>query len=155
MATIAKIFIILFGAVVVFFSLAVGVTAASIYRSGTIAVDVEPSDGSQISVHVPAALINLAIAVVPHQVQVDALEDAAREVEPFLDAVHALGDELADLPDFVLVEVTGADEHIRIEKLDGRLIVLVESDDERVHVSVPVRTVERLVDKFEDWARAA
>ena len=45
----------------------------------------------------------------------------------------------------MFVEVTGPDETVRIAKSHGRFVVDVNGRSERVHVSVPVSSVARLI----------
>ena len=144
-----KVLFAIFASAMILMMMTVGVAVAAIYTAGTVAVDVQPVDGGEISVQVPAGLINVAIWLLPSQLQAEAMREVAAEVEPFWGAVHAAGDELSRLPDFVLVEVEGPREHVIIEKRNQRLIVHVESDGERVEVSVPLGTVRSLLNKIE------
>ena len=57
--------------------------------------------------------------------------------------------ELAKCPDTVLVEVKDRDEHVRIEKRGGRLLVDVDSHSEEVHVGVPIQTVVSVLKELE------
>ena len=146
-----KVLLTIFASVVILMMMTVGVAVASIYTAGTVAVDVQPVDGGDISVHVPAGLINVAIWLLPSELQAEAMHEVAAEVEPYWGAVHAVSDELSRLPDFVLVEVEGPREHVIIEKRNQRLVVHVESDGERVDVSIPIGTVRSLLNKVEGW----
>jgi len=130
----------------------VGIATASIATEGTIAVDVQEHRGDRVSVNVPAGLVSLALFFVPDRVidhafhEVD--RDAYREVESYLPAVRSAWKELGEAPDFVIVEVDGPGEHIRVEKRDGRVLVAIESDDMDVNVSIPLLTVEKLLRKI-------
>jgi hypothetical protein len=96
----------------------------------------------------PAILLHLAIALTPDEV----IEEFAHELEPAWPTVQAAARELDRAPDFVLLEVRSANEHVRIEKLNGRLVVLVQSDAELVRVAVPVGTMRRIVTKLHGGA---
>ena len=135
-----KIFLSIAGGIALLMLATVGVVAAAVYSAGTIDVDVRPADGGRFSVSVPAALANLAVALVPSSV----VRDASAELEPVLPAVREAGQELWDAPDFVLVEVTGPDENIKVEKRDGRLIVLIDADGDNVRVEVPMNTLRKV-----------
>ena len=130
----------------------VGIAAASIATEGTIAVDVQEHQGSTVSVHVPAGLISLALFFVPDHIVDHAMfeldQDAYREVEAYLPAVRDALDELNDAPDFVVVEVVNSSDYVRVEKLDGKILVSVQSDDVDINVSFPLRTVERILNKI-------
>ena len=133
-------------------SIAVGATAAAIYRAGAIAVDVESNEGMELSFRLPAGLANVAIALVPagplRELSAE-WEPWSAELEPLWPALRTTYRELAQAPDFVLVEVRGTDEGLVVRKRGTRLVVDFSSDDERVHVVVPLRTVKRVLDKLE------
>jgi hypothetical protein len=151
MSVALRVLLTIFASIVILMMMTVGVAVAAIYSAGTVAVDVQPVDGSEISVHVPAGLIHVAIWLLPGELQAEAMHEVAAEVEPYWGAVRAAGDELSRLPDFVLVEVEGPREHVIVEKRNQRLIVHVDSDGERIEVSIPLRTVRSLLNKVEGW----
>ncbi len=120
-----------------------GFATATVVRAGTVSVKIDEhhADGADFTIWAPAFLIDLATpfvgAVIP--------PEARAELEPWLPAVNALADELEEIDDVVFVKVSSADETVRIAKENGRLVIHVESASETVHVSVPFRSVARLV----------
>ena len=64
-------------------------------------------------------------------------------------AARASYDGIAKAPDFVLVEYNDGDEQVRVEKQGHKLVVEVDSDGEQVHVELPLRLVERVLEKLE------
>ena len=141
-----RIFLIVLISAIVVVAATVGATVAAVYRSGTIAVAVQESDGGEIRVGLPAALVRIAIYFVPDSL----LEEAVEELQPFVPAVRAGWDELRQAPDFVLVEIDTGDESIRVEKRNRELLVHVDSPDAQVQVAIPMGTVGALVSKLED-----
>ena len=139
-----KVFLSIAGAVALLMLLTVGVVAAAIYQAGTIDVDVRPADGGRVSVAVPAALANLAVALIPSSV----LRDTSHELHSVLPAVRDAGRELWDAPDFVLLEVTGPDESFKIEKRDGQLIVQIDDDGNSVLIEIPIETLRKVTEKL-------
>ena len=139
-----KIFLGLFAAVLILSLATVGAAAAAVYHAGSIAVEVAPQDGSALSINVPAGLANIAIALAP----ADLVTDAIEELEPVWPSLEAAARTLDEAPDFTLLEVRSAEEHIVIAKERGRLLVLVDADGETVRVAVPLRTVRRVVEKL-------
>lgn len=122
----------------------VGAAVAAVYHAGTVAVDVSPAADSHISVALPAALLNLAIALVPDEV----VSEVTEELEPVWPTIEAAARELDRAPDFVLLEVIGEDEHVLIEKREGRMVMVVEDHGERVSVALPLSTICRIADKL-------
>ena len=123
---------------------AVGATAAAVYRAGTIAVEIREEDGNQIRVNLPAGLLSAAIALTPSSI----LEEAGGELEPLLPALNAGWQELSEGPNFVLFELSSADENVRVEKIDSRLMIFVDVPEITVQVTVPLDTVGSLLRKL-------
>jgi hypothetical protein len=122
----------------------VGVTAAAVYRAGSVAVEIE-DDGHRFRLGLPAGLLNVAIALTPTA----AFDEATEEIEAFLPALGAGWRELADAPDFVLVDVRSDGEQVRIEKSGDRIEVSVDAPDTHVRVGLPIGTVGWLLDKLD------
>ena len=87
----------------------------------------------------------MSIAVTP----ASALGSAAEEIEAFITEIGAGWSELADAPDFVLVEVRSDGEQVRIEKSGDRIEISVDAPDARVRVGLPIGTVGWLLDKLD------
>ena len=128
----------------VLFLATLGAGAAAVYHGGSVAIEID-DHGTQFHLNLPAALVGAAIALTPATL----LDDATAEVQQFLPAVQAGWEELIDTPDFVLVEIQSADEHVVIEKSGSRLEILVDSSDGQVRVGVPLRTVGSLLRKLD------
>ena len=144
MSTAARLLIAVVAFVVLAFAVAVGATTAAVYRHGSVRVEVEPANGGEIRVSVPAGLANLAIAVMPDEV----LSEVSDELAPYFETLRVAGRELSGLPDFTLLEVRSRDERVIIRKVGRKLVIHVESSNERVHVEVPIRTVERVATRL-------
>jgi hypothetical protein len=153
MTRTAKILAVVVGAVLVLVlgtGLLVAGTAVSSGLAGglmTVSVHEDGPDGVDLFIPVPAALVEVVIAVAPvairladHHHDLDAdLERAREELEVVLPALETLLDGLAEMPDAVLVEVEGAGEYVRVSKEGSSLVVLVEESGSRVAVRVPAR----------------
>ena len=142
--------VLLAGVVVgtVFVAGTVAVAAAAIYSGGSISVDVEEGDAGGLSISVPAGLAHLAIALVPSWVIDRAGDEVRDELDPWIPAVRQAWRALEEAPDFVLVEVSSPREHVRVEKRGRQLVVLVEDGRDRVRVTLPLKTVDRIVAKL-------
>ena len=123
----------------------VGLGAATAIGRGLVHIEVDSGglDGDQFGLAVPAALIDLVLWIAPVNLIAD--EIPIDEIRPYLPVMHELSRQIEQLPDAVFVEVTGPDETVRIEKRNGRFVIDVTGRSERVHLSVPVSTVTRLM----------
>jgi len=144
MSTGTRLLLAIFAGLFLLTTVTVGVAVAAVYHSGTIAVDVRPGDDSHISVALPAALANLAIALVPSGV----LEEMTAELEPVWPTIRAASRELDRVPDFTLLEVESRDGHVLIQKKNGRLLITIDDHGDRVSVALPLATIRRIVDKL-------
>lgn len=121
---------------------------AVLFHEGAITVSVQEKkpDGHHVFVLAPAAVVPWAIALAPEQhIRFENMPPEAREALPVL---AEAADKLADMPDFVLVEVQSPREHVKVEKRGGSLIVNVESDQETVYVSVPLRAARHTLENL-------
>jgi len=122
-------------------------TGAVVYQFGAVEVTVEEKtpEGDRVRLWVPGVLAPVAMQLIP-----DAeLRRLPPEARRFLPAVRAAAEELRRVPDFVLVEVEDGNERVRIEKRHGALVIDVVSDEETVHVSVPLRVVTSVARRLE------
>ena len=122
-------------------------STAYVFHEGVISVDVDEhrAGGSHVHFWVPATAVNAGLYVVPHR----HLEQAAEKAQPFLPAIRELAKELKKYPNAELVEVTDANEHVRIAIVDGKIQIDVLDRDETVHVRVPVDTLQDVSDRLE------
>lgn len=129
--------------------------AAGVYtfHEGLIRVDVDEfrAGGSHVHLWVPAAMVPVAMHFVPKH----HLCEAASHAREFLPVAHALFKELKNFPDAEFVEVKDDDQHIQIGTHEGRLQIDVDAPDEKVHLLVPLSTVDDVVGQLEDSAPRA
>lgn len=120
--------------------------AGAVYQYGVVKVYVEEKrpGGERIRLWVPGVLAPVALKLVPDEEL--RLPPEARQWMPVL---HTASEELRRLPDFTLVEVKNPREHVRIEKRAGALVIDVVSQDETVHVSLPLRVVTSVARELE------
>jgi len=125
----------------------VGVTAAAIYRSGMVSVEVEGAGGAQYDVDLPAGLVNVALDLIPSDLTDEVLEAGGLpiEVEAIFPSVRAAWRALEKSPDFVLAEVKSPDGWVLVEKTGRLLNVRIESDGQRINVKVPLKTLRKLL----------
>ncbi len=139
-------------------SLAVGATVGSVYSAGVISVSVQPRGGGAINVVMPAGVANMALAAVEFM-PVDSfyLDEAPVEaleiLEHYLPAAQQALDRLAAQPDFVLVEVQSRDETVVVRKEGRALRIIVDSDDGRIDVKIPLSTVKEFAKRLRRLSR--
>lgn len=133
--------------------LALVALASFAYSSGVLRVYVleKKPGGDRINLFVPAVLVPVALKLMPAEDR----RRTASELGPYLPALKAATEELARCPDAILVEVEGPTEHVSIRKLGRSLVIDVDSSDEIVHVSFPLKMVTSILREFEDAAPLA
>ena len=116
------------------------VAGAALSSEGFIAVKVQEkqADGTHLNLIVPAALVPATLHFVPRV----NLQDAGREIRPYLPIIDAAIPALEDCPDGILVEVKDPGEHVLIQKSGGSVVIDVNDHDDIVHVSVPLRAAQ-------------
>ena len=119
---------------------------AVLFHQGAITVNVKEKhkDGHHIYIIAPATLATWGVKLIPDK-HFPRLPEEARQVLP---AATAAMMELERQPDFVLVEVENAREHVRIEKVGDKLRIDVDSPREEVHISVPIRAARATIEEL-------
>ena len=138
---------------------ALGLTGAFVavgvytFHEGVIRVDVDEfrAGGSHVHMWVPAAVVPMTMHFVPKHY----FCDAAGHAREFLPVAHALFKELKKFPDAEFVEVKDDEQHVQIRTHGGKLQIDVDDPDEKVHVLVPLSTVDDVVGQLEDSAPGA
>jgi hypothetical protein len=110
-----------------------------VYNDGAVKVDVREKTGEKGHVHVivPGIILPVAARFVPR----NKLKDQREQLEQYLPTIEAAAEGLARCPDGPLVQVDNRHEHVLIQKRSGSLSVDVDSDEETVHVSIPLAAV--------------
>jgi hypothetical protein len=125
----------------------VGLAGAGVLCSeGLVQVKViekEPQ-GCHFHVIAPAILAPIAVHFTPRR----NLAQAAREVQPYMPAIHATLIALRDTDDIVLVEVNEPGEHVQVSKSGRSVVVDVDDADETVHVSAPIRALSSTAEQL-------
>jgi hypothetical protein len=126
----------------------VAAAGAYTFHEGVMRVDEDQFDGRHVHVWVPAAIVPIAMHVVPSR----HLSHAAAQAGPWLPTLRALTRELKKYPDADLVEVEDANQHVRIRTQHGRLLIDVTEPAESVHVACPLATIEDVSRQLEALA---
>jgi hypothetical protein len=123
------------------------------FREGVIRVDVDEyhANGSHVHFFVPAAVVPMAMHLIPQE----NLKDAGEEVRPWLPTVRALTKELKRFPDADLVEVRDKESHVQIRTRHGKLQIDVDDPGEQVHIVCPLDTIEDVTSELVTRAPSA
>lgn len=122
-----------------------------VHGAGTVSVEVSEHrpGGSDVRIHVPGALAQTCLWLIPDV----AIEEAGRDLAhagPAAGVIRALARELKNCPDAVFVDVVSAEETVRLAKQNRHLIVDVDSADETVHIRVPIAVVATALSRIND-----
>ena len=128
----------------------VAVAGAYTFHEGVMRVD-EDSNGRHVHVWFPAAIVPMAMYVVPSR----HLEHVAAQAGPWMPTLRALTKELKKYPEAELVEVEDANEHVRVRTHHGNLLIDVRNPDETVHVACPLAMIEDVSRELEAKAPGA
>ena|ERR1700730_10592781 len=107
------------------------------FHEGILRVE-EDRGGRHIHVWVPAAIVPMALHVIPRH----RLERATAHARPWLPMFRALAKELEKYPEAELVEVRDGNQHVHIRTHDGKLLIDVTEPDANVHVVCPLVMME-------------
>jgi hypothetical protein len=116
------------------------------FHDGVLRVDVDTTEGESHHVHVwaPAAIVPMAMHVVPNQ----HLEHAASQVEPYLSTIRAMTKELRKYPEAEFVNVRDSNGHVVVGMHNGKVVVDVDQPDAQVHVACPVAMIEDTISEL-------
>jgi hypothetical protein len=127
-----------------------GLAGAYTFHEGVMRVDEDHFDGRHVHVWVPAAIVPMAMHIVPSR----HFRHAAAQAAPWLPTVRALIKELKKYPDVELVQVQDANQHVRIRTQHRRLLIDVTDPGETVHVACPLAMIEDVSRQLEEQAPA-
>jgi len=97
-----------------------------------------------IFVMAPALLVPLGMHFAPKE----NLAQASAEIQPWLPTIRAALTQLRECGDFALVELYSHDQHVRVAKSGGSLVVDVKTEEESVHVSAPIRVMSSTLEEL-------
>ena len=106
-------------------------------------IEKEPR-GFHLNAIAPAMLAPIALHFAPQHKR----GQAAQAIQPYLPVIRAALDGLRDTDDIVFVEVKEPDEHVRVSKSGGAIVVDVDDAGETVHVSTPIRAISSTVEQL-------
>ena len=127
------------------------VAGAYTFHEGVMRVDEDHHDGRHIHAWVPAAIVPMAMHVIPSR----HFDHAIAQAGPWLPTLRALTKELKKYPEAELVEVEDANQHVHIRTHQGKLLIDVTQPGEDVHVACPLAMIEDVASELEAKSPAA
>ena len=125
------------------------------FREGTIRVDVDEfrENGSHVHFWVPAAAVPMALHLAPRSKM--HMDHGMREAREWMPTVRTLLKEMEKYPNVEFVDVQENEQHVRISTHNGKLLIDVDQPDEKVHLAVPLSTIEDVTSELESMGPAA
>ncbi len=136
------LYAIIFG-LPVLLAIGLGLAGATLYHSGTFHLEVceKHADGASVGIHVPATAAHAVALLLPRMIQAEIPAEAREHLHLARAALEAL----SRCPDGVFLEVESDEEIVLIEKRDGKILIQVDTPDEAVRASFPVRSATSLL----------
>lgn len=125
-----------------------GVAAAGvglICSEGMIEVNVveRQPEAHHVYVLAPAAIVPMAVHFIPsHE-----FGHASAELQPWMPTIRAALDQLREVDDVTLVDVSEPGQHVVVAKKGGSVVVDVNDRDQTVHVSAPIRAISSTIEQ--------
>ena len=117
------------------------------FHDGVIRVSVDEArqNGDHVHLVLPATIVSVGMRLIPER----EFDHALREAGPYMPMLDSLSKELSRLPDFELVSVDSAEEHVRVRTEGRHLVIDVHSQEETVHVSLPLATLRHIAEDLQ------
>jgi hypothetical protein len=117
-----------------------------IQRAGTIEVSIhEKSGGTHIGMSMPAIVVPVVLHLAKNACPVPGAFGFHDHADVPIDFVREVLDVLADSPDGVLVDVRTEDEVVLVEKRGARLLVDIDTREDKIHAAVPLSTARSIL----------
>ncbi len=129
-------------------------TTAIIYSAGTVQLQVHRKEAGgirHIFLPVPVSVLHLGLYFLPK----NEVSKVASELEPWRPALKVALSELQQIPDTVLLKVEKRNETVEITKEDESLVIDIDTSQESVHLSVPLKAIRSLLERIEEISRNA
>jgi len=123
------------------------------FRQGVFRVDVDEArpNGSHVHVWIPAAVIPMAVHLVPRE----QLRCAGEQAGKWMPLAHAVSKELEKYPNVDFVEIQDGNQHVLVRTHNGKLQIDVDAPDEQVHVLCPIATIEDVTAQLAGYGPAS
>jgi hypothetical protein len=122
------------------------VAAAGAYtlHDGIAQVQVDDNHGTHVHIWAPAAIVPMAMHVVPTR----ELHKFPHEAQQAIPILRVLSKELEKYPNTEFVEVRDSDTHVRVRTVGSKVVVDVVDPDNKVHVVCPLAMIQDVVESL-------
>lgn len=123
-----------------------------VMNASVMVVSVHEAGGTNITIPVPLALAQVAVAFAPDEIKHIDLREA-EELSRYWPYVERIVEELGNIPDAVLVEVEDRNDHVIVAKRGDVLRISVDEGKEggeTVRVNVPLAMVQAMLDAYDE-----
>lgn len=122
------------------------IAAAGAYtlHDGIAQVQVDDNHGTHVHIWAPAAIVPMAMHVVPSR----ELHKFPHEAQQAIPILRVLAKELEKYPNTEFVEVRDSDTHVRVRTVGSKVVVDVVDPDNKVHVVCPLAMIQDVVESL-------
>jgi hypothetical protein len=124
------------------------VAAGYVCHQGVLRVEQDDFHGKHVNIWIPAAIVPVAMHVVPKR----KLQEAAAQAAPWLPALHAFTKGLEKYPNVELADIRESQDHVSIRTHDRTLLISADQSDNRVRVSCPLGLLQSVSETLADNA---
>ena len=123
------------------------------FHEGVIRVDVDEhrDGGSHVHFWVPAAAVPMAMHFVPKR----HFREIPAEASDCLPLLRIVTSELRRYPNTTFVDVQDGNDHVRVATNGSKIQIDVVTDEENVHVAVPLSTINDVANQLAENAPGA
>ena len=124
------------------------IAAAGMYtfHDGVAQVQVDDNHGTHIHIWAPAAIVPMAMHVIPKR-ELHKFPHDAQQAIPIL---RVLAKELGNYPNTEFVEVRDSDTHVVVRTVGSKVVVDVVDPENKVHVVCPLAMIQDVVNSLDN-----
>jgi hypothetical protein len=137
---------ILFAKVAIAFAGTVAAAGAYTLHDGIAQVQVDDNHGTHVHIWAPAAIVPMAMHVIPKR-ELHKFPHDAQQAIPIL---RVLAKELGNYPNTEFVEVRDSDTHVVVRTVGSKVVVDVVDPENKVHVVCPLAMIQDVVNSLDN-----
>ena len=115
-------------------------------HDGIAQVQVDDNHGTHVHIWAPAAIVPMAMHVVPKR----ELHKFPHEAQQAIPILRVLAKELENYPNTEFVEVRDSDTHVLVRTVGTKVVVDVVDPENKVHVACPLAMIQDVAESLND-----